>query len=87
MMVWVVDCQKILHCAIQHTRFYFSKCCMQKYPTIPANCRKFFHFPSMRVIHCFFMHYINCEPPLRLECQDFLQPTYMTAGVHPPKPA
>src|SRR5712691_946985 len=55
MIVCTVDCQKILRCAIQHTRFFF------------------------------FMRYANYKPLTRLECQNFLQPAHVMAGMHPPK--
>jgi len=50
MIVQTVDCQKILHCAVQHTRFNFSKCCAPKYSSTPANCRKILPSPSTPII-------------------------------------
>jgi len=33
------------------------------------------------------MRYTNYKPLTRLECQNFLQPAHMIAGMHPPQPA
>src|SRR5436305_108287 len=76
-----VDCQKILHWAIQHTRFLFFKMLCAKRPThartLSENftCRFYAHTP------CFLLHYAHSKLLIRLGCQHFLQPAHGMAAM------